>query len=150
MTAGEQSTLLSGIMQNVLQEGCTMDVLNALTGKITEEMEVHEKAGESDILIVSGQDLAKILQSSGVSAGKAEAFSREFEDVFGKQTAIPAVNVTGSTKCVVTTPGVSIQVSPDKADLVTTRVIDGIRCITIVADGTVEVNGVAVAIQDTN
>jgi len=44
----------------------------------------------------------------------------------------------------VSTPSVSIQVDPERSDLIETRIIDGRPYIMVLADGDVEVNGVNV------
>ena len=46
------------------------------------------------------------------------------------------------------TPDVTIRVSPDRGDLVETRIINGARYILIRAEEGVEVNGVQVRIRD--
>ena len=45
-------------------------------------------------------------------------------------------------------PDVSIQVSPERADLIETRIIDGVKYILICADENVEVNGVPITITE--
>ena len=47
-------------------------------------------------------------------------------------------------KLEICTPDVTIQVSPDRGDLVETRIIDGAGYILIRAEGGVEVNGVPI------
>ena len=49
-----------------------------------------------------------------------------------------------SNKFKLSTPAVNIQVDPEHAGLIETRMIDGRRYIVILADGDVEVNGVKV------
>ena len=48
----------------------------------------------------------------------------------------------------VCTPDVVIKVSPERSDLVDTRVIDGVKYILIRADEGVELNGVDIRIGD--
>ena len=55
-----------------------------------------------------------------------------------------AANVVNVKKFEVKTPDVVIQVNPEKAQLVETRMIDGRRCLVIAIDDNVEVNGVNV------
>jgi hypothetical protein len=43
---------------------------------------------------------------------------------------------------------VSIKVAPDRADLIETRIIGGVKYILICADESVEVNGVNITIPD--
>ena len=48
----------------------------------------------------------------------------------------------------VCTPDVVIKVSPERSDLVDTRVINGVKYILINAEESVEVNGVDISIGD--
>ena len=57
-------------------------------------------------------------------------------------------NIIDNRKFEIKTPDVSIKVAPDKADLIQTRVIGGVKYILINADENVEVNGVNINIAD--
>ncbi len=56
-------------------------------------------------------------------------------------------NIVDPKKFELKTPDVSIKVSPEKKDLVETRVIDGVKFILVRADGGVELNGVNIEIK---
>ena len=73
-----------------------------------------------------------------------EAFNDKYDQEFGQQTRLNAVNVTNPKQFEVKTPSVVIKVNSDRTDLVETRVIDGHPYILIRADEGVEVNGVNV------
>ena len=68
----------------------------------------------------------------------------KYEETFGQQAAIPAVNMVTPKQFKIETPNVSIKVSPEHSDLVETRMIDGRYYIMILADGDVEVNGMRI------
>ena len=55
-----------------------------------------------------------------------------------------ASNIMNSRKFEVKTPDVTIQVSPDRADLVERRIIDGRPCLVIPITDQVQVNGITV------
>ena len=57
-------------------------------------------------------------------------------------------NIIDDKRIEVKTPDVVIKVSPDRADLIETRVIGGVKYILINAEENVEVNGVDIAIAD--
>ena len=57
-------------------------------------------------------------------------------------------NIINKNKFEIKTPDVSIKVSPDRSDLIETRVIGGVKYILICADENVEVNGVNIHIKD--
>ena len=66
------------------------------------------------------------------------------ESARGAQTEFLASNVMNARKFEVKTPDIVIQVNPERADLIETRMIDGRQCLVIGVDDTVEVNGILV------
>ena len=55
-----------------------------------------------------------------------------------------AANVTSTRACEIRTPDVVIKVSPDKTQMIESRVIDGIPYLLIQATDQIEINGIAV------
>ena len=55
-----------------------------------------------------------------------------------------ASNVANTRQFEIKTPDVVVKVSPDRMDLVETKVINGRKCLVISLDNSVEVNGIAV------
>ena len=64
-----------------------------------------------------------------------------------KEVVLALEAIVDPKKFELKTPDVSIKVSPEKKDLVETRVIDGVRFILVRADGGVELNGVNIEIK---
>ena len=85
-----------------------------------------------------------MLEDCGVPQARAEAFQARYDEAFGQDAALPAVNMLSPKQFKLTAPGVSIQVDPDRSDLIETRLIDGRYYILVLADGDVEVNGMRV------
>ena len=90
------------------------------------------------------QEVKRVLEDCGVSEEKTEAFAQRYEESFGEQAEIPAVNMVAPKQFKVDTPSVTIRVDPEHSDLVQTRILDGKSYIVILADGDVEVNGVKI------
>ena len=65
---------------------------------------------------------------------------------FGQETLLSPKNVV-ENKIQVKTPAVTVQVDPQRAELIQTRVIDGVKYILIRADEEVTVNGVHIHIS---
>ena len=57
---------------------------------------------------------------------------------------VMANNISDTRKFEVKTPEVTVQVSPECAELVETKMIDGVPCLVIPMTGDVEVNGIRV------
>ena len=85
-------------------------------------------------------------EKGGVSAARMEAFHDSFDQAFGEQARLDAVNIVSPRQFEVRTPAVVVKVNPDRSDLVETRLIDGHPYILIRADEGVEVNGVSVTV----
>ena len=77
---------------------------------------------------------------------RVEDFGRRFDEDFGAGAALPPKNLVDTKHLELRCPDVTIQVSPERGDLVETRVIDGVRYILIRAEEGVQVNGVEVHI----
>ena len=144
--AAEQKETISTILQTSLKEECSMDVVQSVTEKVGELIAEQKEDKQAEPLQLSARDVRHMLESSGVSQEKAEAFEQQYTEAFGEKNETPAVNVIQTKDFRIKTPSVQIRVNPDHADLVTTKVIDGQKYIMILADGEVEVNGVQIAI----
>ena len=88
--------------------------------------------------------MRKVFEQSGVDEEKMERFDQSFEENAGEKSALLAANIAETRKFNIETPDVVIKVSPDRADLVETRIIDGRQCLVIPVDDHIEVNGINV------
>jgi phosphoribosyl 1,2-cyclic phosphodiesterase len=82
-----------------------------------------------------------MLESCGISEEHVAAFEQKYDENFGATIDLGAHNIVNERKFEVRTPDVTIQVNPERSDLVQTRIIDGFKYILIRADEGVEVNG---------
>ena len=144
MTAAEQKETFQTILVESLQEECSMDVVQGVNETLRTMIEEQKADKTAEPLTISAPEVKKVLEECGVSPEKAAAFEEKYEESFGERAALPAVNMVSAKQFKVSTPSVSIQVAPEHADLIETRMIDGRRYILVLADGDVEVNGVKV------
>lgn len=144
MTAQEQKDTFQCLMQETLEEECSLSVVQNMHEVVTELIEQQKADKDADPLTLTGREVKKVLMDSGVSEAKADAFKEKYEESFGEHAAIPAVNVITPKQFKVDTPNVSIKVAPEYANLVETRFIDGKYYLCILVDGEVEVNGMKV------
>ena len=89
-----------------------------------------------------------MLSACGVEAQQVEAFERQCDAAYGAGADLSPRNLVDPKQLELRTPDVTIRVSPDRGDLVETRIINGARYILIRAEEGVEVNGVQVRIRD--
>lgn len=71
-------------------------------------------------------------------------FDEKFEANADEKAQFVATNVANVRQFEVKTPDVVVKVSPDRTDLVSTRIIDGRKCLVIALESGVLVNGIAV------
>ncbi|MBQ6400018.1 MAG: DUF4317 domain-containing protein [Clostridia bacterium] len=141
MPAAEQTDNFQTLLAQTLGAECSLDVVQEMHGAVSELIEEQQKDREAEPLMLSKQDVARVLTEAGVSEEKAEAFQKGFDATFGEGAALPAVNIVAPKQFKVDLPSVSIKVDPKQADLLETRVIDGRSYLLIPIDGDISVNG---------
>ena len=101
-----------------------------------------------DPLLISKEQVKTALTSCGISEERVAKFGVEFDETFGNEAELHPQNIINDKRFEVKTPDVSIQVNPERTDLIETRIIGGVKYILICADEDVEVNGVSIHISD--
>ena len=122
-------------------------MVQAIRDQLRERVEAYKSAREEEPLAVSRQEVGQVLSACGVAQTHIAAFEQRYDEAFGPGTRLAPQNLLDIRKLEVRTPSVTIQVDPDRGDLVETRVIDGVRYILIRADEGVRVNGVDIQIS---
>ena len=145
--AKEQKQSFTQVLEESLEGECSMDVIQSVQDTVRARMEEVKNDREAPPLTMTREDVGDALRQVGVSEEKVTAFQDKYEETFGERAAISAVNLLSPKQFEVRTPDVVIKVNPDRSELVTTRVIDGLSYILIRADEGVEVNGVNVKIH---
>lgn len=141
MPAAEQTDNFQTLLAQTLGAECSLDVVQEMHEAVSELIEEQQKDRDAEPLMLSKQDVARVLTEAGVSEEKTEAFRQGFDATFGAGAALPAVNIVAPKQFKVDLPSVSIKVDPKQADLLETRVIDGRSYLLIPIDGDIAVNG---------
>ena len=139
MPAAEQTENFQTLLAQSLGTECSLDVVQEMHEVVSGLIE--EQGKDDEPLMLSKQDVARMLTDGGVSAERVEAFQDGFDATFGAGAVLPAVNVVTPKQFKVDLPSVSIKVDPKQADLLETRVIDGRSYLLIPIDGDISVNG---------
>ena len=147
LAAQQQQESFSGLLRETLEEACSLPVVQAVREDLRQRIEVHKETKDDTPLTVSGAELRSVLADAGVPEEKQAQFSVQFESTFGTDAALSPRNLMESKKIQLKTPDVIINVAPDRADLIETRVIGGIKYILIKADDGVELSGVDLEIS---
>lgn len=148
LTAGSQKETFNLLIEETLGEDCAYDVVKNIHENLNELLE--QNADNPEPLELDKSEVKYLFAKSGVESEKLEAFDKQFDAAAGEHTTLLAINVASAKKFEIKTAEITIQVSPEFADLIETKVIDGRTCIVIGVDDHVEINGVSAKTVITN
>ena len=148
LTAGSQKETFNLLIEETLGEDCAYDVVKNIHENLNELLE--QNADNPEPLELDKSEVKYLFAKSGVESEKLEAFDKQFDAAAGEHTTLLATNVASAKKFEIKTAEITIQVSPEFADLIETKVIDGRTCIVIGVDDHVEINGVSAKTVITN
>ncbi len=147
MPAAVQKVTFSSCLAETVAEECDFEVVKAVHSQINEMIEQHKTIKDDEPLVMTKETLKDVLTNGGVSEEKVEKFGEKFDEEFGENTLLPPKNLVSVKNFELITPDVTIKVNPERADLVSTQVINGVEYILIRASEGVEVNGVNISIK---
>lgn len=173
LSAAGQKETFNAIIEETLGEACDYETVRQIHEQLTELAEekkdepeplVLNKAELRQILSRSGVDAEDFPE---LEQRLEESFEENFEERAGERleerpeerngenggekapgrsaekAGFLASNIMNTRRFEIRTPDVVIQVNPERADLVETRIVDGRQCLVIAVDDRVEVNGIS-------
>lgn len=143
LSAENQKSSFQEIITETLGETCQFEIVKNIHENLTAMMEEHKE--DPAPLELDKTDVKKLLSNSGVKQEQLEQFDQSYEAIAGERTSLLSTNIASGRKFEIKTPDVTIQVSPDRADLVETKLIDGRPCFVIEVSDAVLVNGISVS-----
>ena len=147
MSASEQKQNFSSCLKETLSAECDFEVVKTVHEQVAEMIEEHKNSGDDEPLSLSIETFKTVLQYCGVDQEKVDSFGEKFDEQFGKNAEIVPKSIVDVNKFRLETADVSIKVNPERKDLVSTQVINGVKYIMIRAEGGVEVNGFDIEIK---
>jgi len=147
MPAAAQKEVFQSMLGDALADDCSYEVMQSVHEKLCGMIEEHKVNKEADPLTISKSTVKSVLKSCGVSDSNVSAFDEKFDAEFGADVKISPRNIIDTKKFEVRAPDVTIQVNPERSDLLETRMINGSKYILIRVDAGVEVNGVNIHIS---
>ena len=148
MSAGAQKDAFSGSLSTVLGTDCSLEVVQTAFEDIREKLAIHKESKEPELPEIYIEDVDDILRKSGVPDEKINSFNEECQRQLGSSDTFNPGNLIETRKFEMVTPEVKITVDPEYAYRIKTKVIDGEKYILIPADGSVEVNGIEVSVEE--
>lgn len=142
LTAESQKETFHAVIAATLGEDCDYNVIKQIHENLSDMLE--ESKDFPDPLSLTGTDVKRLFQDSGIPDEKMEEFDHNYEAVAGEKTALLAANITNTKKFSIETPDVVIKVNPEYSGLIETKYIDGRQCLVIPVSDHIEVNGISV------
>ncbi len=142
LPAKEQKETFNAVVEETLGNECTFEAARAVHETLNTILKEQKENPEP--LELDRNDVRRILSQSGAKEETLKDFEKQYDTAAGERTSLMAGNIVNTRKFEVKTPDVTIQVNPERSDLVETRYIDGRPYLMIEITDTVEVNGIHV------
>ena len=142
-SAADQRQIFYDALSDTLDDSMSFDVVQTIHENLTAQLAERKKDAEP--LEVSRREISSLLSSCDVPQSKIAAFEEEYLEQFGA-VGLPAGTIAEAKRFEIATESATVNVAPDRSDLVEMKRIDGRRCIVIHVEGDVTVNGVEVNI----
>ncbi len=147
LPAESQRQIFEDLLSDSLGDECSYEVVQAIHDDLSAKIEEHKALKLPEQLTVSKREVKSVLASAGVSEEKLGEFDKGFDEKFGAGTDLPPRNIIEPKRLEVTTADVKIKLTPERGDLVETRIIDGVKYVLIRAEEDIVVNGVAISVK---
>ena len=142
-----QKATFNGCLKGALGDECSFEVVRSVHAQIGEMIESHKESRDPEPLVITKETVKSVLAGCGIGDEKIEQIDKSFDESFGKNAELNVKNVVSTKKFELITPEVSIKVSPEHRDLVSTQVINNVKYVMVRVDGGVEVNGINITID---
>lgn len=148
MAPAIQKQSFENCLSDSLEKDVDFGVVRTVHDQIYEMVKEHKEQKQEEPLTLSKGTLRSVLEFCGTGEDKLQKFEENFEEKFGKNAEVTPKSIVNVNKFEVSTPDITIKVNPERTDLVSTQIINGVRYIMIRANDGVEVNGVKINISD--
>ena len=142
LSAKGQKETFTELVAETLGSTCDYETVVNIHENLNELIEEKKDLPEPPTL--TAPEVKNLLARSGASEEVLEHFEEQYNSTAGEKTEFVATNLTSTKSMEVKTPDVIVKVSPEKAALLETRMIDGRSYLLIQIDDAIEVNGVPV------
>lgn len=146
MSAPEQKDVFDNCLRETLAGECDFQTVRSVHNQISEMIQEHKDTKQEEPLKLSKSNLKTVLEYCGVDEEKVTQFGEKLDEQFGKNAEIEPKSIVDVKKFEVNMADVSIKVNPERTDLVSTQIINGVKYIMICVNDSVEVNGVKIDI----
>ena len=142
LSAKGQKETFQELLTESLGDACSYETVVNIHESLNELIE--EKKDLPEPLTLKKPEMKQLLAENGATEEILDQFDEQFDRAAGEKAEFLATNLTSQKALEVRTPDAVVKISPERAALMETRIIDGRPCLVIPIEDYVEVNGVPV------
>lgn len=142
MPPAVQKATFNECLAETLAEECSFEVIRSVHTQISEMVESHKEAKIPEPLVITKATVKTVLENCGIAEEKVEKIGEALDESFGTNAELSPKNIVNVKKFELETPDVTIKVNPERSELVSTQIINGVEYILIRATEGVLVNGI--------
>ena len=138
----DQKELFKSMVEQTLGRNCDFENVKAINDAVTEIIEQNKDSGEP--VMIEKQQMRRLLSENGADQSVLGDFDKAYDEAVGEGVPLMAENIVETSRLEVKSPSLKISVKSDMADMLKTRVIDGMEYLLIPVVDELEVNGIRI------
>lgn len=138
----DQKELFKSIVEQTLGRDCNFENVKNLNDAVSEIIEQNKDSGEP--VQIEKAEMRRLLSENGADQSVLSDFDAAYDEAVGEGVPLMAENLIDTSKLEVKSPSLRISVKSEMADMLKTRVIDGMEYLLIPVTDELEVNGIRI------
>ena len=138
----DQKELFKSMVEQTLGRDCNFENVKKLNDAVSEIIEQNKDSGEP--VQIEKAEMRRLLSENGADQSVLSDFDAAYDEAVGEGVPLMAENLVDTSKLEVKSPSLRISVKSEMADMLKTRVIDGMEYLLIPVTDELEVNGIRI------
>ena len=138
----DQKELFKSMVEQTLGRDCNFENVRNLNDAVSEIIEQNKDSGEP--VQIEKAEMRRLLSENGADQSVLSDFDASYDEAVGEGVPLMAENLIDTSKLEVKSPSLRISVKSEMADMLKTRVIDGMEYLLIPVTDELEVNGIRI------
>ena len=138
----DQKELFRSMVEQTLGRDCNFENVKNLNDAVSELIEQNKDSGEP--VQIEKAEMRRLLSENGADQSVLSDFDAAYDEAVGEGVPLMAENLVDTSKLEVRSPSLRISVRSEMADMLKTRVIDGMEYLLIPVTDELEVNGIRI------
>ena len=130
------------MVEQTLGRDCNFENVRNLNDAVSEIIEQNKDSGEP--VQIEKAEMRRLLSENGADQSVLSDFDAAYDEAVGEGVPLMAENLIDTSKLEVKSPSLRISVKSEMADMLKTRVIDGMEYLLIPVTDELEVNGIRI------